>query len=100
MKRLGRYKMKLFEFSGNGQLFAQLRSHIYPEMIITALLTDEKQAAKALAQLERSAEDEEEPAPLHDAENPTNMDMLFKAAKKAKRLLKSEFTTQEKRHAG
>ena len=23
----------------------------------------------------------EEPAPLHDAENPTNMDMLFKAAK-------------------
>ena len=26
----------------------------------------------------------EEPAPLHDAENPTNMDMLFKAAKEAR----------------
>ena len=48
---MGRYKVKLLKFE-NGPLFIQIRSIIYPEMIITAPAANEKEAVACLAEME------------------------------------------------
>ena len=52
---MGKYKLKLLDFGLPQELFIQIRSNIFPEIVITELASRENQAAKQLQRLERYA---------------------------------------------